>query len=383
VLVRLSRNQHQLRADVHQLLSEPDIIADAEAHRPVGFGENNTYPAHTYQRLGERGWLAINWPVEYGGRGGSLVDAAIIAEELALHGIPDSVRVNTIDNAGATILAAGTAEQKARFLPRIARGELTVSVLYSEPQAGSDLASLQTQAVAGPDGSWQLTGKKVWNAHIPVADYGICAARTSQQDTRYRGISLFMLRLDQPGVHARPIPGFNVEQLYELDLDEAIAEAHEVIGPIGGALPLISQALGLERAGLWLYGRARYWLDQLLAASPPSIDLLREAGSLAGELEAAREVAWAAVFALAGRDDPEPMCAAAKWWTSDVAQRVAWLAWRHRGAHGRTPGSSWTVLDSALLEAPGLTLAAGTSEIMLNTVAAALHTDHDVTETLR
>lgn len=381
--MRTSAGHRELREAVHRFLSEPNIVEEIERSRPRGHGEPETYPARIYRGLGERGWLAPSWPVEYGGLGRSLSDAAAVAEELALHGVPDTFRVNAIDNAGETILAAGTAEQQRRFLPPIARGEMTVSVLYSEPDAGSDLVSLTTTATPGDDGSWTLTGRKMWSAHTALCDYGICAARTSTEPVPYRGISLFMVPLDQPGVSIRPVPGFNVEQLYEVVLTGAVAASDELIGPCGDALPLITRALGLERTGLGAYGRARRWLDLIIGAADDlpaerRTTLAAEIARLGVELEAARELGWEAVAALADGDDSAPACAGAKWWTSVLAQRAARLAWTYLGTAPRDRATYSTELESALLEAPGLTLAAGTSEMMLSTLSAALRSDVDL-----
>ncbi|WP_086782768.1 acyl-CoA dehydrogenase family protein [Crossiella equi] len=295
--------------------------------------------------LGERGWLAPDWPVESGGSGLGLVEAAIVTEELALAGVPDSLRVNSIDNLGATVRTAGTPEQRRELLPGLARGELLGCVLYSEPEAGSDLAALTTTARReGTD--WVLEGVKTWNVGADLAQVGVCAARTSPET--YTGLSLFLVPMAE--VRVSQVPGLNPEPFCRVVLDGLRLPASALLGPEGGGWPLITEALALERTGLCFAARARRWW-RLLGESDPELE---------EELAAARLLAWRCVHQLA-EDGDASGTAAAKWLNSELATRVAGRAWLQSTVDEE--------LRAALREAPGLTLAAGTSEMMLATIA--------------
>jgi alkylation response protein AidB-like acyl-CoA dehydrogenase len=359
--------QLALRGELRELLSQEDVREELEACR-VGTVLDG-HPRALYQELGRRGWLAIDWPSEYGGLGLTAVEAAIVAEELALHGVPDSARVNTIDNVGACILGVGTAEQRQAWLPPMAAGQTVASVLFTEYEAGSDLASLQTRADRMSDG-WRLHGTKVWNAKSAAATYGLCAARTDASRSGYAGLTLFLIRLDAPGVRVEPVPTLNPEQLYEVRLDGVAAGRQEVVGEVGGGWQVVEAALARERGGLVYYGRARRWLDMLLDRSMALEGVPNEEAVILDALvESGRVLAWSAVKASAG-GDPDPVQAArAKWYNSELARRVALVAQQVLGVELTVPGS---VLHAAYLEAPGLTLSAGSSETMLRIMASAL-----------
>ncbi|MGA4838923.1 acyl-CoA dehydrogenase family protein [Streptomyces sp. G45] len=354
------------------------------------------HPAAVYRLLGEHGLLAPHWPRRYGGLGLSAYASATVAEELALHGVPDSVRVNTVDNAGATLLMAGTPEQCDRHLPGMARGATVFSVLYTEPDVGSDLGGLTSRAVPEPGGGWRLNGTKVWNARTSVAEYGILAARVAGHGADgdgdgdragdrvgdrvgFAGIALFVVGLDAPGVRVEPVDTINHERLFRVRLHDVRLPGDALVGRPGQGWPLLTRALGLERTGINFAARARRWYDQLTAglrARGRLDDACREHGlrRLDAEIRAARLLSWRAVRDVERGCPNAAAAAAAKWWASELAQRTAWLAWRLLGPAPDPPDSDPHFPDLCLAarEAPGLTLAAGTSEVLLTTVATEL-----------
>ncbi|HEX5116369.1 MAG TPA: amino acid adenylation domain-containing protein [Pseudonocardiaceae bacterium] len=357
----------ELRTELRELLAEAEFRSEIDECARQGL----PWAPRTYRELGRRRLLAPDWPREYGGRGGTVVHAAVVAEELALAGVPDTARVNTIENAGTTLLMAGDERQKSRYLPRMAAGEVFCSVLYSEPAAGSDLSSLRTVAESTDDG-WLLNGTKIWNVRTDLADYGICAARTGLATAdgagRYTSISLFLLPLDLPGVTVRTIDSLNPESFTEVAFEQVVLPHEAVVGDVGGGWPLITSALGAERTGICFYGRGRRWLDELVArlrdqaAHDPSV--WDRVAATHNDLETARALSDRTIDLLAANRCSDADLAAAKWLASDVAQRVALLRWEL--------GENGPEITAAVHEAPGLTLAAGTSEIMLGTVAAAM-----------
>lgn len=352
----------KFRSAVRDLLRGERVqreVAAAREHR-------TRHPEAVYRELGRRRFLAPDWPAEYGGLGATIIFSAIVAEEMALAGVPDSARVNTIDNAGSTLLAGGTPAQKATYLPGMAAGERLAVVLYSEPGAGSDLAGLETRAERDGE-SWRLTGEKIWNVGAPDADAGICLARTGEGSSKYAGLSLFLVPLDITGVRITEVPGINPEAFSRVSFDGAVLRSDALVGPLGGGWQLATAALTVERTGAYFYGRARRWLNLLSQADPPGLPASCQEAitSLDAELAAARLLTWRCVDLMARGEEAGGAAAAAKWSTTDLATRVAALAWRIRDL---VSGE----LEDALRETPGLTIAGGTSEMMLATVSTAM-----------
>ncbi|MBF6330375.1 acyl-CoA dehydrogenase family protein [Nocardia transvalensis] len=364
-----TEQQERFRAEVHELLSTPTV------QQEVARGGGGQHARRTYELLGERGWLAAHWPAEHGGRGAGWVESAIVAEELALAGVPDSARINTIDNIGSTILSVGTAQQRAEYLLPIARGKMLGCVLFSEPDVGSDLASLRTTAT--PEGQgWRLNGVKTWTVGADWSDIGVCAARTPREGgSKYADISLFTVPMTAEGVHVEPVSGVNPEPFHRVSLNNVELTSDALLGAAGQGWELINSALGLERTGIPFWGRARRWLDLVSAlsrhAESAPVDRIVE---LDAELHAARLLAWSCVDLLSRGEDMLSAAAAAKWWTSELASAIARLG---QQVLATLPPEQAAIpaadkVAAAVREAPGLTLAAGTSEMMLATVWSSL-----------
>lgn len=154
--------------------------------------------------LAEHGWAGVTWPREFGGRGGTPAEGAIFAEEANGRGLPTGAFAVGVGMAGPTIIAHGTTEQKARYLPPMLRGEEVWCQLFSEPGAGSDLAGLSTRAERDGD-EWVVNGQKVWTSGAQFSDYGILLARTDLDAPKHRGISYFLIDMHQPGIETRPL----------------------------------------------------------------------------------------------------------------------------------------------------------------------------------
>ena len=344
-----------------QLASEP-IERELAKLRASGEREPDVRPL--YRELGRLGLLAVNWPEEYGGRGRSLLDAALVARELVRAGVPDTLHVNTIQIVGLFLLLAGTPEQKARYLPSFAAGERFASVLYTEPRSGSDLASLRTTAVEDGDG-YRLEGTKIFSLKSDITDVGLCAARTSDEESKYAGITLFLVDLHAEGVRRSVIPSIADEQFHRVELHDVRVPRDSVVGVVGEGWPLLSKALAIERTGLDYTLKAERWLaavvDGLRADADESLRV--QIGRYGAAVDASRLLAWSVLEQLAREEVNEPRTAAAKYYSSELAQDVA--LWAARS------GVASRVLDSAYREAPGLTLSAGTSEVMLQIVSGA------------
>lgn len=365
-----TEEQQRFRAEVRQLLQSPTVRAAVAATTLADGLEPEQRPL--YRVLGELGLLAVHWPVEFGGAGRPLTDAAIVAEELVRAGVPDTLHVNTIQIVGQFLLMAGSTEQKQRHLPALARGERFASVLYTEPDAGSDLGALRT--VAEPDGDgYRITGTKVFNLKTRFVDLGLCAARTTLDSTKYQGISLFLVDLRAPGVTVTMIPSVSDEQFHRVDLDAVQVSGADLLGPRDQGWPLLNEALAIERTGLDYHLKAERWLEAALEtlADRDRDGYLEQIGRWDGALTADHALAWEVLTGLAA-DQVDPVAAAvAKYHSSELAQSIAlWAAHLPSAEQRANRAPSAMLLDSAYREAPGLTLSAGTSEVMLQIVAA-------------
>jgi 3-oxocholest-4-en-26-oyl-CoA dehydrogenase alpha subunit len=212
-----------------------DDLGDGQAYRSV------------VRQLGRDGWLALGWPAEVGGRGGTTLDQLIFTDEAAAARVP--VPFLTINTVGPTIMRFGTPEQKAFFLPRIAAGEIHFSIGYSEPEAGTDLASLRTTAVRDGD-EYVIDGQKMWTSLIQYADYVWLACRTDPEAGRHRGLSIIIVPTGAPGFSWTPVPtlaGVVTSATYYSGVRVPLSAR---VGEENRGWPLITSQLNHERVAL-------------------------------------------------------------------------------------------------------------------------------------
>lgn len=338
-----------------------------------------------YRVLGERGLLAPHWPVEYGGQGRSFAEGIIATEELARAGIPDTLHISTIQIVGQFLLLIGTPEQKRRYLPGMARGEDYVSVLFTEPDSGSDLGSLTTAAEPGDDG-YLISGTKVFNLKAQVASYALCAARIAGgaiagDATKYSGISLFMIDMTAPGIRVTPIPSIFDEPFYRVEMNRVQADHGTLLGQEGDGWALLSKALAIERTGIDYYLKAERWFGAAMrcVVSRPAAELadgglLEQVGRHVAGLHASRLLAWEELGNVMADQADEISTAMAKYYSSELAGAIGRWGGLLPSAADRVAGPAAKVLDEGYLEAPGLTLSGGASELLLQLVAAAIDT---------
>src|ERR1700759_3939294 len=165
------------------------------------YGDGQAYRS-VVRQLGRDGWLALGWPAEHGGRGGTVLDQLIFTDDAAIARVP--VPFLTINTVGPTIMRFGTPEQKAFFLPKIAGGEIHFSIGYSEPEAGTDLAALRTTAVRDGD-EYVIDGQKMWTSLIQYADYVWLACRTDPEAVRHKGLSIIIVPVTANGFSWTPV----------------------------------------------------------------------------------------------------------------------------------------------------------------------------------
>ncbi|EHB55560.1 Isovaleryl-CoA dehydrogenase [Mycolicibacterium rhodesiae JS60] len=199
--------------------------------------------------LADRGLVAVSWPKAYGGGGLSVIEQAVLAEEFSRGGAPerDENDMFGIDLLGNTLIAVGTKQQKKHFLPRILSGEDRWCQGFSEPEAGSDLASVRTKAVLEGD-EWIVNGQKIWTSAGPTANWIFVLARTDPEVPKHKGLSMLLVPVDQPGVMVRPIVNAAGHASFsEVFFTDARAKATDVLGGIGGGWATAMTVLGFER----------------------------------------------------------------------------------------------------------------------------------------
>ncbi len=219
--------------------------------------------------LAADGWTCIGWPTDHGGRGASVAHQVIFNEEYVRAKAPGRVSILGEGLIGPTIIQYGTADQKARFLPPIVAGTELWCQGYSEPNAGSDLANVQTKAVLDGD-EWVITGQKVWTSLAHQSDWCFAVCRTEPGSTRHRGLSYLLVPMDQPGVEVRPITQLTrTSEFNEVFFDGARTAASNVLGEVGDGWRVALATLAFER-GVGLLGHQvsfRRELDHLFAAA--------------------------------------------------------------------------------------------------------------------
>jgi alkylation response protein AidB-like acyl-CoA dehydrogenase len=195
------RHFEQEAREYFESLATPDVLARLRQHDEGEYGARDHYRT-LMRRIATDGWFGVGWPTEYGGWGRPHIYQLIMADEAAAAGIPlPSLALTTV---GPTLIRHGSERQKAELLPRILAGEILFSVAYSEPDAGTDLASLRTRAVRD-GGHYVINGEKMWTSLVEYADYIWLAARTGTEANRHRGLSVFLVPRDTPGVSARRV----------------------------------------------------------------------------------------------------------------------------------------------------------------------------------
>jgi len=236
--------RRELRAYFSGLMTAD--VREALARGEGDYGNGEAY-RQVVRQLGQDGWLAMSWPEEYGGRGGTMLDQLIFTDEAAVARVP--VPFLTVNTVGPTIMRYGTAEQKAFFLPRIAAGEIHFSIGYSEPDAGTDLASLRTAAVRDGD-EYVINGQKMWTSLIQYADYIWLACRTDPSAVRHKGLSIIIVPATAEGFSwtpVRTVAGVTTSATYYSSVRVPVSS---LVGEENRGWPLITNQLNHERVAL-------------------------------------------------------------------------------------------------------------------------------------
>jgi alkylation response protein AidB-like acyl-CoA dehydrogenase len=352
---------------------------EAEPAADAGDDAQFAYRRDWQRRLYDAGWAAPAWPTEYGGRGASQSESAIYFEELGRARVPFAANTLGLLLGGPTLMVWGTPEQKERHLPPILSAEEIWCQGFSEPDAGSDLAALKTRAVrdpAHPD-EWVVTGQKVWTSGAQYSKWCMLVARTDDEVAKHKGLTYFLMDMEQDGVQIRPLRQITGEaEFNELFIEEARIPDANIVGGVGNGWKVALTTLMNERAGLGfaLQIRLRQLLDDIIAAAAEKGLLDGAGGSLIADAiaelhvrcESIRLLAWKGLTDAERYGQPGPEGSLVKWLWSDTNQRATQLAVDVIGPEALISGTIWSY---ELLRARGNTIEGGTTEVLKNIVA--------------
>ena len=329
------------------------------------------------KKLAKRDWLAMAWPKEYGGGGASHMRQLVYNEEMAYAGAPSySMGIAWV---GPSLMLYGTDEQKKRFIPRITGADDWWCTLYSEPGAGSDLASLQTRATRDGD-DYVINGQKIWTSGGHLADWGWLAARTDPDAPKHKGITMFMVDMHSPGVTVRPLVNIaNREGFNEVFFEDVRVPATQVVGEVNRGWYHMAVALDFERSGIQAYAGGRHSVERLVKLAKERPELLAGRPSVRTELadraidiNVGTLLAYRVATMQARGLVPNHEASASKLFGSEMGQRIALTGMHLLGMAGELrDGAKHEIIDqaSSYLQSVSGTIAAGTSEIQRGIIA--------------
>jgi alkylation response protein AidB-like acyl-CoA dehydrogenase len=382
---RFTVEEEDFRKEVQQFLQKelnPEWVTCSNFQI---FGNDKLWLAYKTmaRKLAQKGWLTIDWPEQYGGKPGSKLKKMILLEEMIYHGAPG------IDPFGLKMLAPilmvyGTEEQKKRHLIPIANGEVTWCQAFTEPEAGSDLASLRTQAKEDGD-HFILNGQKVWITSAHRADWAFTLARTDPQTTRHTGLSFFLVDMKTPGVTVRPLINIIGEHSFnEIFFDDVKVPKTNMVGEKNKGWYVTMSLEGFERSGIEHSAESRRFLERLIKLvneikdneqfQIDQIDARNKLAELAVDVEVGRWLAYRVAWLQSKGQEVAYEAAASKVFNSELMQRIGIVGMQIAGLYGQLiPGSNWALLNGDIekwyVSNLGRSLGGGTSEIQRNLIA--------------
>ncbi len=384
-----TEEQKAFRAEVEDFASTelPPDWDEKALYTPAGYGTIPFLEAQfkdlydeLLRKLGRKGWLSLGWPEAYGGMN-SMMKHVIFDDVMSYHRAPGGDVSTGI--CAPTILLVGSEKMKRTWLPRIAAGELRFWLGYSEPNAGSDLASIRTRATDDGD-AFILNGQKIWSSGAHIADYGWVLAKTDPDAPRYRGETLMLVDNKAPGITIRPIENIcGIQSFNEVFFDDVRVPKENVVGQINQGFYCVMMALEYERLfvgigafrrvleELVLYVKTAKYRDRPLAEEP----LVRnKLAGLAVEIETLYGFYWRTAWLMDHGKAPEPEASVLKLFGTELSRKVAGTAMEILGPYGSLErGSKWAPLRGLIslgyLDSISGPIGAGTSEVQRGIIA--------------
>ena len=364
----LSPNEEAFRDELRAWLQD-----NHPGPEPEGDEAAFTFRRDWQRQLNEAGWTGVSWPREYGGRGATMVEQAIFNEEMVRARAPQIANVLGLLMGGPVVIAHGTDEQKERYLAPILSADEIWCQGFSEPDSGSDLASLKTKAVRS-NGEWVVTGQKVWTTFAHHAKWCMLLARTDPDAPKHQGLTYFVMDMDQDAVQVRPLRQITGEpEFNELFIEEARIPDANVVGGVGNGWTVAITTLMHERAGI-AFGLA----VQIKVALGELMELVREQGlekdpvirqrigQLYIEAEALRLGGYRGLTKIMKTGVPGPEGSLSKLQWAEVGQSLMETAMEVRGADAPRADSDWSY---RFLRSRAYSIEGGTSEVLKNIVA--------------
>ena len=349
--------QRALRAEA------AEVARDAVAR----FGRSNDSWINGFSKefaaeLAGRGWIGLTWPAEFGGGGRPPIDRLIIGEELIVAGAPIAAMWFADRQMGPSLIKYGRPDQQDAFLPGILSGETTWCIGMSEPNAGSDLASLATTADDGGD-HWVINGQKIWTSFGEVADYCYLICRTAKDGPPHRGISEIIVPMSAPGIEVRPIKDMTTNRHFcEVFFTDVRVPAVNLVGVEGAAFKQTMRQLEHERGGIDRLVSNRALYEMAVARADTSDPVIRQE---IAALEIAYRIGRILVVREVLKQAPAGFSAATKCLCTEHEQRVSEFVFRTLGP----AATLWDEVTRGLCYAPGYTIMGGTSNVMRNILA--------------
>jgi acyl-CoA dehydrogenase len=366
-----------LRREVREFLAAETAAGNCRASSDFG---GHFDPAFS-RKLGACGWIGMTWPRRYGGGERTTLERYVVTEELLAAGAPVTAHWTADRQSGPLLLRFGTEEQRQRFLPAICRGESYFCIGMSEPDSGSDLASIRSRAVPVA-GGWELTGAKIWTSRAHVAHYMIALVRTSPVEAdRHAGMSQILIDLKSPGIAIRPIRNLaGAEDFNEVHFDRVFIPSDMLVGTEGGGWQQVTSELAYERSGPERFLSTFRLLLELIrrAGASPDDRAAETIGRLAAHLWTLRRMSLSVAGMLQAGATPNLEAAIVKDLGNalerEIPELVRLIAPGRAGA-GAPDGANDRLeefLREAVLNAPSFTLRGGTREILRGIIARGL-----------
>lgn len=357
-----------IRAGLRDWLAQYQPVASA-ARRANCWAE---FDAEFSRKLGGAGYLGMTWPKRYGGRDAHPLARYVVIEELLAAGAPVGAHWIADRQTGPLLLKYGTEEQRARYLPAMARGELFACIGLSEPKAGSDLAAVRTTARKTPEG-WRVNGQKLWTTGAHISHVILALVRTEEGSARNAGLSQLLIDMDTPGITVRPIADMaGRADFNEIFFDDILVPHGALVGTQGQGWAQVTAELALERSGPERYLSSHALLVTLIDAAKGNAALTSLVGELTAELWTLRALSRSTAAKLAAGGDPMVEACVVKElgnaFEQDMPRRVQAVLDLDWNSDDELAG----VLKALLIASPSFSLRGGTREIVRGIIARGL-----------